>query len=240
MSSNDFYVYALMDCDLQTPFYIGKGRRQRIGQHRTEALRGESGVKNERIREVVATIGHLPAVVVASDLTEAQAFDLEAKTILEIGRADLGLGPLLNLTDGGEGATGYKQTPEERRKKSIAHSTPEMVALKRAHYRRLSSQPGWQERLSNIARRVREDPFVATRLLSTMREVFAKPEVQERRRRSVCETLRRPEVRARLSESARRACERPEVRFAKVAAARARWDSVTMTKVLVMSATLAA
>lgn len=239
MPSNDFYVYALLDRDQETPFYIGKGRRWRVGQHRREAMRGEPGAKNKRIREVIATIGHLPIVIVASGLMEEVAFALEARTILEIGRADLGLGPLLNLTDGGEGATGHRQTPEERRKKSIAHSTPEMIQLKRAHYNRLASQPGWRERLSDIARRTREDPVVAAKLLGVMRESFAKPGVQERRRRLVCEALRRPEVRTRLSESIRRACKRPEVRAAKVAAARARWDAVAIRKILIISATLA-
>jgi hypothetical protein len=43
---------------------------------------------------------------VADGLTEKEALALEIRLIAEIGREDLGRGPLLNLTDGGIGLTG--------------------------------------------------------------------------------------------------------------------------------------
>ena len=50
--------------------------------------------------------GSLPKVKVRERLTETEAFETEIALIKAIGRADLGQGPLVNLTDGGEGAKG--------------------------------------------------------------------------------------------------------------------------------------
>jgi hypothetical protein len=89
-----FYVYKYLRED-GTPYYIGKGKNGRAW------FRG----KNERIRKPkdAARI-----VIVAENLTEDSAFDLEKKLIAEFGRKDLGTGILHNITDGGEGASGAK------------------------------------------------------------------------------------------------------------------------------------
>ena len=50
--------------------------------------------------------------------TEAEAFDEEKRLIALYGRKDLGMGPLCNLTDGGEGA---KQSPESIEKRAAKH-----------------------------------------------------------------------------------------------------------------------
>jgi hypothetical protein len=55
------------------------------------------------------------------DTTSEDAVSHEIRLISEIGRKDLGLGPLLNLTDGGEGNVGAKCSEEHRRKVSEAH-----------------------------------------------------------------------------------------------------------------------
>lgn len=49
---------------------------------------------------------------VQTDLLESIAFDLEKALIAQYGRRDLGLGPLTNLTDGGEGTAGHIFTKE--------------------------------------------------------------------------------------------------------------------------------
>jgi hypothetical protein len=55
---------------------------------------------------------------VENNLNEKKAFELERKLISLIGRKDLNLGPLTNLTDGGEGLSGYKHTEEWKRENS--------------------------------------------------------------------------------------------------------------------------
>jgi len=52
--------------------------------------------------------------------SEAEAFEVEMFLISYYGRKDLGTGCLRNLTDGGDGASGYKHTPETSLKMTAA------------------------------------------------------------------------------------------------------------------------
>ena len=56
--------------------------------------------------------------VVADNLSTEDAYELEVFLISELGRKDKGLGNLVNLDDGGEGATGHIPTKEAREKLS--------------------------------------------------------------------------------------------------------------------------
>jgi len=98
-----FYVYVLFRADGR-PCYVGKGSGKRTKDHfrmgkRHYNLRlANIFAKHEReglsVREEIR----------AKNLTEAEAFDLERSLIAQHGRADLGMGCLANLTDGGEGS----------------------------------------------------------------------------------------------------------------------------------------
>lgn len=94
-------------------FYVGKGSAERA-----RSTRGRS----RYWRNIVAKHGHTVEVL-AHWLTEAEAFDHE-KFLIACFR-DL-RAPLCNLTDGGEGASGYVHTSEARAK--IAASSKGRVA----------------------------------------------------------------------------------------------------------------
>lgn len=93
-----FYIYVIFRPD-GAPCYIGKGsgKRWRKTGRRTH---------NPHLARIIAKAGgELPVVKIRDGLTEPEAFETERAFIAAIGRQANG-GPLVNLTDGGEGATG--------------------------------------------------------------------------------------------------------------------------------------
>ena len=96
---NDHYVYILSREDGVTPFYVGKGHDDRWLDHEKDAKR-ERSHKAAIIRKIQAAGLAVPKRKAAEGLTNAEACALEVRLIAEIGRAPLG--PLVNLTDGGE------------------------------------------------------------------------------------------------------------------------------------------
>ncbi|HEY8126128.1 MAG TPA: NUMOD3 domain-containing DNA-binding protein [Methylocystis sp.] len=104
---SNFVVYEHWRADVSACFYVGKGRSRRA--HDTK--RG----RNRHYRNVVAKLSRegfeVDVRIVAEGLSEEEAFALEVQRIAHW-RA-LGA-PLTNLTDGGEGASGFVWTEEMR------------------------------------------------------------------------------------------------------------------------------
>lgn len=114
------YVYCLLDPRKPGPFkygrwtfsheplYVGKGSGTRAYDH----LYPEAWNYNPFKGRVIAKIqqeGTQPIVLIKkSNLFEADAHKLEIAMITKIGRRNLKTGPLVNLTNGGEGLLGHK------------------------------------------------------------------------------------------------------------------------------------
>ena len=116
---NSFYIYIYFDPSRNMePFYVGKGKGNRDKRHlgRKDNLPFPNRIKS------MSKQGISPIIERHEGLTEDEAFNLEIELIKMLGRKDLGLGPLLNLTDGGEGQTGIVWTEERRKKISNAHT----------------------------------------------------------------------------------------------------------------------
>jgi hypothetical protein len=113
-----FYVYALFR-ESGVPLYIGKGCGDRWLHHEKRARNGVGGYKHEIIRGMQARGLEVIKVKLHEGLTEAVAHAYEVALIRAIGRGQAG--PLVNLTDGGDGVSGFKHPPGKKR-------SPEHVA----------------------------------------------------------------------------------------------------------------
>ena len=86
-----YYTYAFLRED-KTPYYIGKGKKNRAYKARRK------GIKAPKDKSRI--------LILKQNLTEAEAFRHEIYMIAVFGRKDLGIGILYNKTNGGEGASG--------------------------------------------------------------------------------------------------------------------------------------
>ena len=111
----DFYVYIHRKAATGEIFYVGKGKDLRYLDRSNRNTWWENTVSKYGFNvEFVETC-----------LQEWYALELEIELIALYGRKDLGLGPLVNLTDGGEGTSGHACSEEHRAKLSAAWVDPE-------------------------------------------------------------------------------------------------------------------
>lgn len=92
-------------------FYVGMGIGNRLNDLR---------LRNTGWYEIVNQYG-FESEVIENNLTQDEAYEREKFHIKRLGRKDLNLGKLVNLTDGGKGNLGYIWKPNSRLKISIAH-----------------------------------------------------------------------------------------------------------------------
>lgn len=105
----DFYVYVYIDPNTNVPFYVGKGKNGRYWDHINYARRNPEPEQGKhfinKIRKMLAS-GIAPVVEKRYEaMDELTAYTTERQLITEIGRKDLGTGPILNLTEGGTGGS---------------------------------------------------------------------------------------------------------------------------------------
>ena len=105
-----FYTYLYFN--QQTPIYVGKGYGDRVTIHLTNKTNKNQYFCN-KVKKMIRE-GNEPIIKIINVNNEIEAFELEILLIKLIGRKDLGTGPLLNLTDGGEGTTGHILTEEQK------------------------------------------------------------------------------------------------------------------------------
>ena len=114
-----FYVYQLVTNDGEI-FYIGKGSGERMFKHiKIAKSKSINRTKNPKLYNKISSIlnkgGYvIPEILFESDVEE-QCLQKEVSLIKEIG-----LDKLCNLTEGGEGTSGYKLSEETKKKMSEA------------------------------------------------------------------------------------------------------------------------
>jgi hypothetical protein len=108
----NFYVYIHRKATTGEVFYVGKGVGDRAYIFST---------RSDWWKRVVQKHGVIVEIV-SDNLQEWYAFELESDLISLYGRKDTGDGPLVNMTDGGEGAVGHSHSEETKHKISIANT----------------------------------------------------------------------------------------------------------------------
>ena len=121
-TDNIFYVYVLIDPKDNVPFYIGKGYNDRMCDHEKHVLHGKIPNNNKhlyyKIKKILKNGKPIVYKKILENVNEECALIEESNQISKIGRADLKLGPLCNLTNGGDGVCGLYYTEEMRKHRS--------------------------------------------------------------------------------------------------------------------------
>lgn len=218
MVRSDFYVYVIFRPNGQ-PCYIGKGKGRRWRAHFRKCL-------NPHLAAIIKQAGgDLPVVVIRDNLTEPEAFEIERAFIAAIGRK-ANDGPLVNMTDGGDGPHGHVQSPEARQKKREAMLRPEVLEAARQRaagntYRRGStasketreklrvshtghkqSDETKEKRALKLRGRKRSPEFCA-RASANRKGEKRSPEAKARMSAACIGRIRSPEAKAKTSESLR-------------------------------------
>ncbi len=107
-----FYVYELHNPIKNLPFYVGKGKENRFSHHFTKKDRNKH--KSNTINKIVSLGEKVIIKIVFRTNNEIDALNKESELIINYGRCDNKTGILTNLTNGGEGLSGYIQSTELR------------------------------------------------------------------------------------------------------------------------------
>jgi hypothetical protein len=159
----DFYVYLHRKATTGEVFYVGKGQGKRLYGY---------SARNRHWHHVANKHG-FTAHIVEDGLQEWAAFELERDLIALYGRQDVGMGRLVNYTDGGEGSSGTVQSEETRQKKiamRLGKAIPDDIKLRIAESnRRTKSNPEVKQKARD---RIMGDknPMFGTKWSQEMRE----------------------------------------------------------------------
>jgi hypothetical protein len=97
-----FYVYEHIRFDTNAVFYVGKGKGRRCFEERR---------RNQHWKRVVSKAGGFDVRIVVDKIDEELAFLAEEELIAKLKLQGL---TLTNITNGGEGTSGYQHTDEAR------------------------------------------------------------------------------------------------------------------------------
>lgn len=87
------------------PFYIGRGKQNRIKHHLSKSSLKKDTEKNKIIKEIIEQTGNPPIYFKIYENLEFKVSEDEEKALIKhFGRLDLGTGILTNMTHGGEAA----------------------------------------------------------------------------------------------------------------------------------------
>jgi hypothetical protein len=191
-----FYVYthALPNTnDIYGIFYVGKGNEKRVkvvgrnhNKYHMRIVKKYGGARNIIVRKILCK-------------SENDAFDLKIKIISKL--KQLGAN-LTNFTDGGEGASGYLHSDENKQKMS-------QKAKERA------SREDWKSKASENAKRYFSNPENRKKQSDRVKKQLSSPEAKAAHSARLKKALSNPETKLKMSRSAIDRFKRPEEKIAK-------------------------
>jgi len=211
MSNFKFYTYAHYKADTKEIFYIGKGSGRRAY---------DSSQRSKFWKSVVAKHG-FSVEILASWYCEKDAFSHE-KFLIETFRS-MGF-RLCNMTDGGEGVSGYKMDEQTLKRRSaaiwLANQNPDSKRRKSESISRaLKGKKFSEDRKKMMSEQRKGKPLSDAHRLSligkiiteshrkSLSEANARPDVKKKRREAISKAMKNvvktDEHRRKLSESAR-------------------------------------
>lgn len=175
MTNEDcFYVYEHWRPDTDACFYVGKGKGNRAWRF----SKHKSNKHYTSILKKLAALGMCVEVrMVANGMSDSSALALEISRIAFWRSAGV---RLANLTDGGDGAAGYRHTIEAR------------VRIGAKNKERVPS------------------PETLTKMSKSMKEVFSDLDRRAKRTGALIKALRLPETRTKKSEAGKKRVHSPE------------------------------
>lgn len=136
----DFYVYFHRKATTGEVFYVGKGCGKRAWDNSKRLKHWKNTVKKHGL--IVEIVHH--------GLQEWAAFEIERELIAFYGRHDLGLGNLVNLSDGGEGPS----NPSDQIRKLLADAQRGRVYSDEAREKMRAAKIGRKQSAEQIQKRV--------------------------------------------------------------------------------------
>lgn len=127
----EFYVYLLIDPRTDKVFYVGKGKTNRMYEHKTDSINKRHHNKHlqNKISKILNAGFSIKYEKVFITTNEVEAFAKEIEIIQYFGLANL-----CNLTEGGEGSTGYKHTKKAIEKMKAFVSTRDWNGERNPNY----------------------------------------------------------------------------------------------------------
>ena len=179
-------VYQHIRKDSNEVFYVG------IGLNEERAYTKDS--RNRHWKNIVNKHGYIVEIT-HKDILWEEACVIEKYLIQFYGRKDLGLGMLVNKTDGGDGIPGMRHSEETRKKISQDNLRPEKLKVCIENLKKAQTPEAKKKRYENIDYSFMSTPeFIAKRVANTdYTALTAKINTKER-----AKNLRKPVIQCDL------------------------------------------
>jgi len=211
-----FYVYVDYREDDGKPFYVGKGSIDRVKFLERNKL--HTNIKNKH--------GMFRKILLETDV-EQEAFDKEIQLIQELKtHVDFGEGGA-NLTLGGEGTSGYKQSDKQREVHSVTMKKKWEDPEYREKIEKNWEDPERRKTMCESIRKAWEKPENKSQMRETSKKNWENPEYREKISESVKKKWEDPEYKKKMNEKLRD----PEVRKKMSIKAKERWENIRSQKI---------